>query len=45
MYVRKRKRNEVQVVQYVKIKPKCLNQRFEESEEGDRQIRCLRHNP
>ena len=38
-YVRKRKRNEVQV--YVTIKPKGLSQRCEESEEGDRQIRCL----
>ena len=39
----KRKRNEVQV--YVTIKPKRLSQRFEESEEGDRQIRCHQHNP
>ena len=36
--------NEVQV--YVTIKKtKSLSQRFEESEEGDRQIRCLQHNP
>ena len=43
MYVRKRKRKEVQV--YVTMKLKGLSQRFEESEEGDRQIRCLQHNP
>ena len=43
MYGRKRKRNEVQV--YVTIKPEGLSQRFEEGEEGDRQIRCLQHNP
>ena len=42
MYV-KRKRQEVEV--YVTIKPKGLSQRFEESDEGDRQIRCLQHNP
>ena len=30
---------------YVTIKPKGLSQRFEESEEGDRQTRCLQHNP
>ena len=42
-YARKHKMNEVQV--YVTIKPKGLSQRFEESEEGDRQIRCLQHNP
>ena len=40
--VRKRKRNEVEV--HVTIKTKGLSQRFEESEEGDRQIRCLQHN-
>ena len=43
MYVRNRKRNEVHV--YVTIKPKGLSQRFEEGEEGDRQIRCLQYNP
>ena len=43
VYVRKRKRNEVQV--YVTIKPKGLSQIFEEGEEGDRRIRCLQHNP
>ena len=42
-YVRKRKRKEVQ--EYVTIKPEGLIQRFEGSEEGDRQIRCLQHNP
>ena len=42
MYVCKSKRNEVQL--YVTIKPKGLSQRFEEGEEGDRQIRCLQHN-
>ena len=36
------KRNEVQV--YVTIKPNVLSQKFEEGEEGDRQIRC-QHNP
>ena len=36
-------RQEVQV--YVTIKLKGLSQRFEESDEGDRQIRCLQHNP
>ena len=30
---------------YVTIKLKGLSQRFEESEEGDQQIRCLLHNP
>ena len=30
---------------YVTIKLKGLSQRFEESEEGDWQIRCLQHNP
>ena len=30
---------------YVTIKPKDLSQRFEESEEGERQVRCLQHNP
>ena len=35
--------NEVQI--YVTIKPKGLSQRFEESEEGDRQMICLQHNP
>ena len=30
---------------YVTIKPEGLIQIFEESEEGDRQIRCLQHNP
>ena len=30
---------------YVTIKLKDLSQRFEESEEGDRQITCLQHNP
>ena len=39
----KGKRNEVQV--YVTITPKGLSQRFEEHEEGDRQIRCLQNNP
>ena len=43
MYVLKHKRNEVQV--HVTIKPKGLSQRFEENEEGDRQIRCPQHNP
>ena len=42
-YVRKRKRKEVQ--EYVTIKPEGLIQRFEESEEGDWQIRGLQHNP
>ena len=41
MYVNARK--EVQV--YVTIKPEGLLQRFEEREEGDRQIICLQHNP
>ena len=38
-------RQEVQV--YVTIKLKGLSQRFEESDEGDRQIKikCLQHNP
>ena len=36
-------RQEVQV--YVTIKLEGLSQRFEESDEGDRQIRCLQHNP
>ena len=36
MYVCKHMRQEVQV--YVTIKLKGLNQRFEESDEGDRQI-------
>ena len=30
---------------YVTIKPKGLSQIFEESEEGDRQIIYLQHNP
>ena len=42
MYVN-RMRQEVQV--YVTIKLKGLGQRFEESDEGDQQIRCLQHNP
>ena len=37
-------RQEVQVY-YVTIKLKGLSQIFEESDEGDRQIRCLQHNP
>ena len=41
--LRKRNRKEVQV--YVTIKRESLIQRLEESEEGDRQIRCLQHNP
>ena len=30
---------------HVTIKPKGLSQKLEESEKGDRQVRCLQHNP
>ena len=36
-------RQEVQI--YVMIEPNGLSQIFEESDESDRQIRCLQHNP